>query len=176
MIKVLLMSARAPSTLRLLGWGAAAVLVALPWLAMQVSAEVDWTGTDFLLFAALLAGVGGVLELAVRRSACPAWRLAMALAAGTGFMLVWVNGAAGVIGSEGDPINQLFIAVPIVTSVGAVLARLQPAGMALAMLAGALVQGGITVLAVAVTGQFSVLSVLFVGSWLAVAAIFRRVA
>ncbi len=169
------MSAIAPAKLRTLGWGLAVGLLALPWLAMQFSTEVVWTGSDFLLFGALLASAGAVLELAARRSAPPAWRIGMAIAAATGFVLVWANGAVGIVGAEGDPANRLFMAVPLVAAAGAALARLRPAGMAIAMLATALFQIAATIVAATPEQpQALVLTSIFAMGWLAAAAAFRR--
>ena len=39
---------------RIAGWSAAAALLALPAIAMQLGAEVDWTVSDFVVAAAIL--------------------------------------------------------------------------------------------------------------------------
>ena len=35
-------------------WGGAACLLALPWVAMRFTRDVQWTGSDFLVFGAML--------------------------------------------------------------------------------------------------------------------------
>jgi hypothetical protein len=169
------MSAIAPAKIRILGWGLAIGLLALPGLAMQLSTQVVWTGSDFLLFGALLASAGAVLELAATRSAPLAWRVGMAIAAATGFVLVWANGAVGIIGAEDDPANRLLMAVPLVAAAGAVLARLRAAGMAVAMVATALFQIAATIVAVT-PGSVPAFAftALLVAGWLSAAVAFQR--
>src|ERR687893_678489 len=51
----------------------------------------------------------------------------------TDFILVWMNLAVGVIGSEDDPLNLMYGGVLAVGIIGAVVARFQPDAMARAM-------------------------------------------
>jgi hypothetical protein len=51
----------------------------------------------------------------------------------TGFLLIWINLAVGIIGSEDNPANALYIGVLIIGLVGAALARLEPTGMSNAL-------------------------------------------
>ena len=51
---------------RAIGWGGAAVLLALPFIAMQFTRDVTWTLSDFAAFGVMLLMVGIPLELAVR--------------------------------------------------------------------------------------------------------------
>ncbi len=46
-----------------------AVVLSLPLVAMRVTDQVDWTWADFAVAGTLLAVIGVVLELAVRRAA-----------------------------------------------------------------------------------------------------------
>ena len=50
------------------------------------------------------------------------------------FLLIWVNGAVGVIGDEDNPANLMFIGVILVALAGSALARFEAKGMARAML------------------------------------------
>ena len=43
---------------RVTGWGAAAVMLLLPLIAMQFTDEVDWDVSDFIIFGAMFAGLG----------------------------------------------------------------------------------------------------------------------
>jgi hypothetical protein len=80
----------------------------------------------------------------------------------------------GIIGSEANPANLLFMAVPLVAIIGAALARLRPAGMAWAMVATALSQIAATVFAAGEQVQAYGFAAIFVVGWLAAAACFRR--
>jgi hypothetical protein len=122
---------------RRLAWSAAASLLLLPLVAMQFTDEVKWDGFDFALLAAMLIAAGGTVELALMRTGNGAYRAAVVLATTAAFLLVWVNLAVGVIGSEGNPANLMYGGVLIGAVVGAVVTRFQPLGMARAMAATA---------------------------------------
>ena len=86
----------------------------------------------------------------------------------TGLGLVWVNLAVGIVGSEGNPANLLFMPIPLLALIGAAIARLRPRGMAWAM---------------AVTGALQLLlagvapfSLIFALPWFASAWLFRKAA
>lgn len=134
---------------RIAGWTTAALFLLYPLVAMQFTDEVDWTVADFLFAGALLAGVGGAFELAVRRTASTAYRLAVGVALAAAFLLVWINGAVGIFGSEDNPANLLFGVVLAVALAGSVAARFRPRGMAFAMAATALGQAVVAAVALA---------------------------
>jgi hypothetical protein len=134
--------------LRVIGWSMVAFLLLLPAVAMRFTNEVNWTVGDFL-FAALLMGVTGlVLELVVRHTRNWSYRLGIGAAIAASFLLVWINGAVGIIGDEDNPANLLFFGVIAVALVGAVLARFRPQGTAMAMFAAAAAQAAVGIAAV----------------------------
>lgn len=130
--------------LRVAGWIGAAVLLALPLVAMRFTSEVDWTLSDFVVMGALLAGSGLVLELATRKAPNMLYRLGVTAAVATSFLLVWVNLAVGFLDDEGNPANLMFLGVIGVAASGALVARSAPKAMAAAMAiaAGAQVLAG----------------------------------
>ena len=70
-----------------------------------------------------------------------AYRLAVSLALATALVIVWLNAAAGLIGIEDDdPANLLYVGVLAIGFIGAIIARLQPRGLANALFATALAQ------------------------------------
>ena len=68
------------------------------------------------------------------------YRFATILALATAFILVWLIGAVGVIGVEGDPFDLMYFGVLAVGLIGAIAARLRPHGMARALFATAFAQ------------------------------------
>ena len=78
------------------------------------------------------------------------YRFATILALGTAFILVWLIGAVGVIGVEGDPFDLMYFGVLAVGLIGAIAARLQPHGMARALFATAFAQALVTFVALIV--------------------------
>jgi hypothetical protein len=170
---------------RVAGWGAAALILLTPLVAMQFTSEVNWTGFDFAFMAVMLGGVGLGVELAFRKSGNVAYRMAVGVALCTAFFLILINGAVGIIGSERDGANLLYGSVLGAAMIGAVVARFRPSGMALAMGAAAMVQllvpvialgGGLALKAAIVAPEVPALSVVFAGMWLLAAWLFRRAA
>jgi len=74
------------------------------------------------------------------------YRLAAGVALATALFLVLAMGALGIIGAGGRP-DRVYLAVLGVLVIGTVVARLQPGGMALALVATAFAQALVTVTA-----------------------------
>lgn len=158
-----------------------AFLLLVPLVAMQFTAEVNWTLSDFVFAWVIMAGTGLAYRLATRQAAHFAYRAAVGLALAAAFMAVWGNLAVGFIGSEGNPANLMYAGVLTIGLVGAFIARFQPRGMARAMIATALAQFLVPVIALIfwksevtllVFGLNAFFVVLFAGS----ALLFRRAA
>ena len=165
---------RRESGWRIAVWGAAALVLLLPLLAMQVTEEVDWDLTDFAIFGAMLVGACGTYELAARVTGNTAYRAAVGVALAAAFILVWMNLAVGIIGSEDNPANLMYGGVLAVGIIGAVIARFQPHGMARAMVATALAQALVAL--IAGLGYTLLLTGAFVVLWLTSARLFRKAA
>jgi hypothetical protein len=119
-------------------WGGAALLLSLPFFAMQLSVEgVDWTASDFVVMGIMLAIVCSVVELAVRMSGNWAYRFAAFAGISGAFLITWVNLAVGIVGSEHNASNMLFFAALLVGIIGSLIAGFRPKGMAIAMVATA---------------------------------------
>jgi hypothetical protein len=157
---------------RLLGWSIPAVLLVLPLIAMRFTNEVNWTGSDFLFAAVLFGSVGLAFELIVRKSGSLAYRLAAVLGVMGAFLAVWVNGAVGMIGSEDNPYNLLFLAVPLVALAGGIAARFRASGMVWAMGAAAGLQAGLGLFGMAEDPLGGTFSTILAAPWLLGAALF----
>lgn len=158
-------------------WGTAALLLLLPLLVMQFTKEVAWDAVDFALFGTQLVVACGGYELATRLTASTTGRVAAAVALVTAFLLVWINVAVGMIGSEDDPANLMFGGVLGVGIVGAFLGRLQPRGMARALAVTALAQALVGVIALVARFETPLhLHGGFVALWLVSAGLYRKAA
>ena len=115
-------------------WEGAAALLALPFIAMRFTAEVNWSAFDFIVMGALLAAACGTVEFAARRGGSAAYKLAVISAVAGGFLIIWVNLA---VGHEHGPYHLLLYAALLVGIVGSAIARFGSKGMAVAMLATA---------------------------------------
>lgn len=133
------------STIRLVA-GAASILL-VPLVAMQFTDEVVWSVADFAVAGALLAGIGLMFQMAVRRAGDIAYRAGAGVALGAAFMLVFLVGAVGVIGEDGDRADLMYGGVLAVGIIGAVIARFRPEGMARALLAMAVTTAAVGVIA-----------------------------
>lgn len=119
----------------------------VPLVAMQFTDEVNWSFLDFVFMGALIFGTGLAYELVARKGGNAEYRLALALGLLAMFLLVWVNAAVGIIGSEDNPANALYLMVVMVLGVGAVLARLQAKKMAHALFVTAIATALVPILA-----------------------------
>lgn len=163
-------------------WSGAVLILLLPLVAMQLTDEVEWTLGDFIFAAILLFGSLGAFELIARMTADAVYRAGAGVAILALFLLTWSNAAVGITDSEAD--FYIFFGVPAVAIIGAAIARFRPHGMSMAMLATALVQASIAVIALvagivpAFNSAFEILGingffvVLFAGS----ALLFREAA
>jgi len=162
----------------LLLWVGASLLLLLPLLAMQFSAEMRWDVGDFLLFGAMLAIACGSLQLALRKSRNLVYLTASGVAVATAFALVWVNLAVGIIGDESNRANLLFGGVLVVGVSAAMVAGFQPQRMARALLATALAQAVVVVIVLSLGWSYrsAIVAACFVLPWLVSAFLFRQAA
>ena len=161
---------------RIAAWGTAALLLLLPLVAMQFTDEVSWTGFDFIFAGIMLGSVGLVFELTVRMSRNYAYRAGVGFALAAAFLIVWATGAVGMIGDEGNPYNLLFGGAILVALAGAAVARLRPAGMALAMIAAAVAHAAVALGGLVADPRGAVVSLVFAAPWLLSAWLFRKAA
>jgi hypothetical protein len=177
---------------------ATAFILLLPFLAMQFHVrlpdpggstdEVAWTLFDFVFAGILLFGTGLTYELIARKGGTLAYRVAVGLALAAAFLLVWINGAVGIIGSEDNPANLLYGGVLAIGFIGAIVAFFQPNGMARTLFATAIAQALVPVIAQIIwTPQVAsaespgivrvfVLNSFFVALWVGSALLFRQAA
>ncbi|HYE45037.1 MAG TPA: hypothetical protein VEA44_04605 [Caulobacter sp.] len=120
---------------RIVCWGALAVLLSLPLIL-----RLPWTLSDFVFAGVMLGGAGLIVELIVWASSNLAYRLGGLLALLACVGLVWVNGAVGFFGDEGNVANLMFLGVIGIAVVGAVAVRFRAGGLAKVMFAAALAQ------------------------------------
>lgn len=114
-----------------------------------------------------------------------AYRTALAVAVGAALVLVWLMGAVGVIGIEGDRADLMFLGVLAMGVSGAIVARFRADGMARAMVVTAAATVLVGVVAVmlgkhqaAYTSVFEImgLSGMFATMFAGSAVLFRRAA
>ena len=165
---------------------ATAFILMIPLVSMQFTEEVNWDLFDFVFAGTLLFGTGLAYELVARKGGNVAYQVAVGVALAAALLLVWVNGAVGIIGDKDNLANPMYFGVLAVGIIGAIIARLRPHGMARTLFTTALAQALVPVIALiiwnpqvtswgapGVLGVFGLNAffvVLFVGS----ALLFRR--
>jgi len=162
---------------------ATALILLLPLLAMQFTDEVVWDLADFAVAGALLFGTGLTYELVARKIGSIEYRVAVGVALAAALILVWANLAVGLIGSEDELANVMYVGVLAVGLIGAIIARFRPRGMARALFATALAQALVAVIAlIAGMHQYSgssvseivYVNVFFVALFIVSALLFQR--
>jgi hypothetical protein len=158
------------------------LILMVPLIAMQFTSEVAWSPFDFIVAGGLLFGAGLAYEVISRRVGSIVYRSAVGISVAAALLLVWVNLAVGIIGSESNPANLMYVGVLAVGMIGALLARFEPQGMARALLATAVAQ--MLVAFIAQTGGFLspaspafesfVLNGVFAMLWMTSSLLFRR--
>ena len=117
-----------------------ASILLLPLLAMLFTDEVAWNLADFTIAGILLFATGLTYEIITRKAGNVAYRAAVAVAVLAGLILVWVNLAVGIIGSEDNPANLMYVGVLAVGVIGASISRFHSHGMSRTLSAMAIAQ------------------------------------
>ncbi len=169
-------SGRLGSPWRIAGWSTAALILLLPLIAMRFGDEVNWTESDFIFAGIMIGGTGILFELTVRLSRNGAYRAGAGFALAASFLIVWANGAVGMIGDEDNPYNLLFIAVIGMALLGAIVARFRAHGMAITMAIAAVAQVIVSCVGMSTDLRGGIFSAAFGGIWLLSAALFWNAA
>lgn len=123
------------------------LILLIPFFAMQFGNEVNWSLMDFIVGGILLSGSGLSFVLLTHKAGNNTYKVATGIAVGTALLMIWANLAVGIIGNEDNPANIMYLWVLGVGVAGAVLAQFKPKGMSFALLATALTQVIVVVIA-----------------------------
>jgi len=126
---------------------AAAFLLA--WMDLAVSTIEEPDGLAWMAPLGFFAVpvIGAVIAYKETKTHGTRYRAAVGVALTIAFLLAWVNLAVGIIGSEDNPANLLYIGVLAVGIISALIARFRPHGMARALFTTALAQALVPVIA-----------------------------
>ena len=80
---------------------ATAVILLIPLVAMQFSAEVRWNSADFIVMGVLLFGMASLFVLAARQAARK-HRMLIGVIFVTAFLCIWAELAVGIFTNLGS--------------------------------------------------------------------------
>jgi hypothetical protein len=179
---------RGVSRKRLAAWAAVVALILLvPLIGMQLSHEWNWDLFDFVFAGTVLFGAALTYELIASKGSTLAYRAAVGLAMATALVLVWINAAVGIIGSD-DVFNLMYLGVLALGAIAAFVARFRPEGMARVLVAIAIAQMLVPIVVLAIPGLRAalweppgvvgvfVLNACFAALWLGSAWLFGKAA
>lgn len=90
---------------------------------MQNKGGGGWDTGDYIFAFLLITGIVLLYKLAVRKPANIEYRAAVVIMLVTVFVIIWVNLAVGIIGSEGNAANLMLFAVTAIAIIGSVIVR-----------------------------------------------------
>ncbi|MCF7797652.1 MAG: hypothetical protein K9N11_04390 [Lentisphaeria bacterium] len=117
-------------------------------IAMVLTNEVAWGPGDFVIAWVLLSGAGIAYKIISSRVSHTAYKYAVGIAVFTALLLVWMNLAVGLIGSEDNPANLLYAGVLVIGIVGVMLSQFHARGMSRALFFTALAQALVPFMAI----------------------------
>lgn len=77
----------------------ATAILLLPLIAMQFTAEVNWTLFDFIVAGVLLYGTAFLLDFVIKKFSDPRSRRIAVTTVVLGLLLLWAELAVGIFGS-----------------------------------------------------------------------------
>jgi hypothetical protein len=80
---------------------ATGLILLIPLIAMQVTREVNWDLTDFIVMGALIFGMGSIFVLIARKTN-KKHRVAIAIACAVALLWIWVELAVGLFTNWGS--------------------------------------------------------------------------
>lgn len=79
--------------------GIVAVLMLIPFLAMQITSEVNWDLFDFVVMGTLLLITGLAIEMVTRKMKSPTLKTGLCLGILLLLLLIWAELAVGIFGT-----------------------------------------------------------------------------
>ncbi len=133
---------------------ATALLMLLPLAGRLFLPDWNWGPLDYVFAAIMVFGTASLFELGRILNNNNLYRAGFGMALVAGFILIWGNLAVGLIGSEDNPANLMYLVVLAIAFLGAIMARFQPRGLSRTMFATAAAIAIIPVIALITKSNF----------------------
>jgi hypothetical protein len=75
------------------------ILLLIPAIAMQFTAEVNWSAGDFFIAGILLLGTGLVLDFVIRNVKASPLKIGMCIGIMLALVVIWAELAVGIFGT-----------------------------------------------------------------------------
>ena len=160
----------------------ALIVITIPLVAMQFTAEVVWTLSDFVIAWSILFLIGFAYQAISRKTQHFAFKIATGIAAFTTIFIIWSNLAVGIIGNEENPLNLLYFGVILLVIFGTYIAQLQASAMFRVMLSVAALHAFVSVIGLSIFSaqnpEYTIMNVIvincvFVILWIVSALLYR---
>ena len=145
-------------TKRKVVWTIIGSLILLIFLATQFTnfGKVEVQRNELVAYSVMLLAIGGIYELwRWLKNRNRIYRAAFGVGFVGMFLLGWVSGAIGIIGSENNSVNLMYWAVPTFGLIGSLVSLFKPRGMSRTFFAVALVQFSVPIVALIISPEVS---------------------
>jgi hypothetical protein len=100
----------------------------------------NWSPFDFVWAFCVLYGTGLAYFLVSRKAKTTTYKFATGVAVVTALLIVWMNGAVGIIGDGDNGMNLLYFGMLLIGLIGAAISRLEPLGLSRTAFTMAIIQ------------------------------------
>lgn len=99
----------------------------------------NWSAFDFVFATVMVGGVQLAYEYLSKRAGM-VYKMAAGLMLAGAFLLIWINGAVGIIGDEDNGVNMMYFAVIATLFIGSFVSGFKSSGMMRTLYAAVVVQ------------------------------------
>lgn len=147
-----------------------AVILMIPFIAMQFNKDMNWSAFDFIIVGAIIFGIGTAFAYVVRKGQNLAYKAGVVVAFGTTLFMIWANLAVGLIASGPNFANLMYIGVVAISLIGTFVSGFKAGNMERTMYAAvfALVLiAAISLIAIDWLGNTSIVEILAINGFFA---------
>lgn len=115
------------------------ISIIIVFLIKLITNKIQWNET--IVYSIILVLIPSIYELwQWLKIQNKFYRIAFCIWIFWAFLIIWINGAVGIIGSEDNPANLMYAAVLITWLIGSILSLLKPRGMAYTLFTVSIIQ------------------------------------
>lgn len=120
-------------------WAIITTLIIIIILTKQFISKIEWNET--IAYILIILTIGAIYELwQLLKIHNRTYRIALSVGIFGAFLILRVNGAVGIIGSEDNPANLMYWVVLLIMLIGSLISRFKEHWMSLTFFSAAIVQ------------------------------------